>query len=190
MLISSVQRVKHSACGSGSRSWVALGASGEVCEFCGHQAAYVTGCSVGQHLFGIVDSAFGAPSVPSNYGPATGSVDCVNYLFYGFSDGRLLFFEVVAFMGRHVQRRVEEQVGELPRAKVSKACGAIVGCVPVCDVVHGDVALEHDCPESWCLSVASLAADVLPVAHAVIAANSLVSAFHHDRGNCIYFFEM
>ena len=100
--MSSVQR----ACGSDSwsRSWsqVLLGASGEVCEVGGHQAAYVTSCFVGQHLLGFVGSAFGAPSVPSDYGRAAATVDYVNHLFYGFSDGSLLFFEVVAFMGRHV----------------------------------------------------------------------------------------
>jgi len=120
MLIISVQRVKHWACGSGSRSWVVLGAIGEVCEVHGHQAAYVTGCSVGQHLLGVVGSGFGAPSVPSNYGPPAGSVDCVNYLFYGFSDGRLLFFKVVAFMGRDVRRRVEEQVENFQERKSAK----------------------------------------------------------------------
>jgi len=100
MLMSSVQRVNYWVRASGSQSWVVLGASDEVCEVGGHQAAYVTSCSVGQHLLGLIGSAFGAPPVPSNYGPAAASVDYVNHLFYAFFDGSLLFFEVVAFMGR------------------------------------------------------------------------------------------
>jgi len=77
-LIGRVERVNCGACVSGSRIWVVLGASIEVCGVGRHQAAYVTSGSVGQHLFGVVGSALGAPSVPSNYGPPAGIVDIFN----------------------------------------------------------------------------------------------------------------
>jgi len=104
MLIILVERVSCWARVSGSWIWVVLGASVEVRGVGGHQAAYVTCCSVRQHLFGVVGSAFGALSMPSNYGPPVGSVDCVNNFFYSLSDGMLLFFEVVQFLASSFYR--------------------------------------------------------------------------------------
>jgi len=81
-----------------SRSWAVCGACFEVCEVGGHQAAYVTSCFVSKHLLSFVKDIFGAPSVPANCGLAPLAVDYFNHLFYGLSDGSLLFFEVISWV--------------------------------------------------------------------------------------------